>query len=74
MAKITQKLLNKYKVTEWRNSEGSRAIYKTKFLGEEWMPMSTETYKVSSDDTFYASLSTKRMVELEHKTIRTIEA
>jgi hypothetical protein len=68
IVKRTEKLLARYVVTEWKDG----AIYKTRYVCEEWVPMNVETYKVNEDGSFHASLSTKRQLELGFRTIRTV--
>ena len=61
-----EKLVQKFEIIEWR--EG--CIYRTKCLGEFWVPMDTEIYKVIDGKYQYVNLGTKRMKELNFKITR----
>lgn len=63
---MKEKLLEKRQVTQWKDG----AIFKTKSHGEEWVPFNTETYKTDDNGFFYCPLSSKRVVELNHKNYR----
>lgn len=66
----TQFLRELVQVTEWKDG----CIYRTKSLGEVWVDADkAECYKPDVDGKMYTSISTKRIKELNHKTIRTVK-
>lgn len=63
---MKEKLVEKCIVTEWKDD----CIYRTKSLGEEWVPIETVMYKHNDKGEFYCSLSTSRTKELNGKDYR----
>jgi hypothetical protein len=61
-----------FKVTEWRESDGVKAVFKTKKIGFAWITIGTEPEKQYDGNIQFHSISTNLMKELNHKTNRTV--
>ena len=55
------------KVTEYRDSDGEKSIFKTKHVGYAWVRIDIPCYQPNEFDEFFASVSTSVMKQLNHK-------
>ena len=58
------------KVTEYRNSEGVKSVFKTKHVGYAWVLIGTENYSPDENDEMFCSISTDLSTRLNHRTNR----
>lgn len=65
---MEEKLVELVQVTEWRDG----CVYKTKTIGEVWVPVNTKMYEIN-DNKQYCTLGTKRMKELNFEIYRNIK-
>ena len=71
--KRIETLMNLVRVLSWKDG----CVWKTKILGERWIPVGLSAVEQNAiaetmGGNFFCSISTKRMVELNHMNVRTV--